>query len=644
MSPSNGPPRGGHLPGEPRPARRASTAGEPSDGGEPPLADLPRWARWLLLVGSVLAVGFLLFGSFPPGDVEDLTYSQFLDRVERGHVERITIGPEGDVEGELQEGGRFTTVVPAALDHDQLTATLRDKGVQMDARTTSPGVWGVVLGLLPFVLIVAAFVWLGRRARGQFSQLRGMTRSQADVITTERPDTGFDDVAGYGALKREVREVVDYLRDPERYRRAGARGPKGVLLIGPPGTGKTLLARAVAGEADVPFISVEGSSFVQMLVGVGASRVRDLFAQARKLSPSIIFIDELDSVGRKRGGVATIGANNEQEQTLNQLLAEMDGFEPAEGVVVIAATNRPQLLDEALLRPGRFDRRLMVALPRRHDRLAILQIHTANKRLADDADLDAVARATPGFSGADLENLANEAAITAVRDGREVLTADDFDRARTRIMLGRREESNVLSEDEQHRVAVHESGHAIVAALSEPSDPVAKVTILPTGRALGATEQLPVDERRLHTEQYLVDTLAVRLGGRAAELLVLGQGSTGAANDLREATEIAARMVRDFGLSEKLGPVGYAEHPGLTLGDDGERRTGPFSRRPFAEATQRLIDEEVARLLREAEKRALEDLEQHRDALEALVQRLLEEETVDGAEVHRLVGRPVPPA
>ncbi|MBW3576736.1 MAG: ATP-dependent zinc metalloprotease FtsH [Actinobacteria bacterium] len=602
---------------------------------------MPPWLRWVLIAAAIVGFGVLSVASTEPRS-EELDYSAFLDRVQQGQVEQVTIMPEGEVRGELEDGSQFTTVIPTALPNEQLEQTLREHEVTIDAEAPTRGFWEIAIAMAPFLLLILLFIWIGRRARGQLSQLRGIGESQADIITTERPDTVFDDVAGYEGVKEEVREIIDYLTEPERFHRAGARGPGGILMVGPPGTGKTLLARAVAGEADVPFISVEGSSFVQMLVGVGASRVRDLFEKARKLSPSIIFIDELDSVGRKRGGAATIGANNEQEQTLNQLLAEMDGFEPTEQVVVMAATNRPQLLDQALLRPGRFDRQLQVPLPRRHDRRAILEVHTRGKPVADDLDLDRVARATPGFSGAELENLVNEAAITAVRDERETITQDDFDQARTRVMLGRREESSALTDDEKRRVAVHESGHAIVAALSERADPVAKVTILPTGRALGATEQLPVDERRLHIESYLLDTLAVRVGGRAAELLVLGEASTGSANDLRNATEVAARMVRDFGLSDKLGPVGYSKDAGIGLGDDnGDRQ--PFRQRPFAEATQRMIDEEVARLMREAEKHAIESLENHRDALEALIERLLDAETVDGEVVYELVGIDAPP-
>ena len=463
-----------------------------------------------------------------------------------------------------------------------------------------------------------------------------MGRSRAKIFDEERPSTTFADVAGYEGAKSEIAEVVDFLKMPERYTRVGAMVPRGVLMVGPPGTGKTLLARAVAGEAHVPFFSVTGSGFVELFVGVGASRVRDLFEQARKRAPAIIFIDEVDAIGQRRAGSGAIVSNDEREQTLNQLLAEMDGFEPSAGIVVLAATNRPEILDPALLRPGRFDRQVTIPLPNASERAAILAVHCRGKKLAADVDLDAIARGTPGFSGADLANLTNEAAIFAVREGREVISAADFDAARDRIILGRREGSNVLLPEEKYAVAVHESGHALVAALAEHADPVAKVTILPAGQTLGVTEQLPLVERHMYSEDYLHDSLAVRLGGRAAELVVLGQGSTGAANDLAGATDLATKMVREFGLSKTLGPVGYPEGGSVFLGSGGPG----MSSRPFAEATQAEIDREVAMLLREAEKRAVELLTEHRSVLDALTDLLLESETVDGSEVYRLADLP----
>ena len=378
---------------------------------------------------------------------------------------------------------------------------------------------------------------------------------------------------------------------------------------------------------------------MELYVGVGAARVRDLFAEARKRAPAIIFVDEIDAIGQRRAGTGAAVSNDEREQTLNQLLAEMDGFDMAQGVVVLAATNRPEVLDPALLRPGRFDRQVTIPLPTLTERAAILAVHCRDKRLDPDVDLTVVARGTPGFAGADLANLANEAAIVAVRDNREVLTAADFSAARDRILLGRREGSNVLMPDEKQAVAVHEAGHALVAALSEHADPVAKVTILPAGQTLGVTEQLPLDDRHLYRQDYLTDSLAVRLGGRAAELVEVGQGSTGAANDLASATDLATKMVREFGLSPALGPVGYPEGGSVFLGGGG----GPgLSSRPFAEATQATIDSEVARLLREAEQSAVTLIRAHRAELEQLVKLLLEKETVDGDAVYRIVGKPLP--
>ena len=563
-----------------------------------------------------------------------------MQRVDAGKVKTAEISTTGSVAGELKGGKLYETAIPTALDDQQLAHRLERHRVQITAVPPSAGLGEIVVSLAPLLLFVGLFWWMGRRAAGQLGQiggvLGGIGRSRAKVFDAERPTTRFADVAGYAGVKQEIVEVVDFLKAPERYRRAGAVGPRGVLMVGPPGTGKTLLPRAVAGEADVPFLSVTGSSFVEMFVGVGAARVRDLFAEARKRSPAIVFIDEIDAIGQRRAGGTAPVSNDEREQTLNQLLAEMDGFEPAAGVVVLAATNRPETLDPALLRPGRFDRQITVPLPTQADRRAILAVHVRGKRLETGLDLDIVARGTPGFSGADLGNLVNEAAIHAVRDGRDTLTQQDFDDARDRIILGRREGSNMLLPDERRAVAVHEAGHALVAALSNHADPVAKVTILPAGMALGVTEQLPVDERHLYPEGYMRDSLAVRLGGRAAELVVFGEGSTGASNDLASATQLATRMVREFGLSPELGPVGYSGERPMFLGGEQIRS------RPYAEATQRVIDNEVARLLREAEDAALVTLRTNTDRLDALTDLLLEHETVDGAQVYDLVGRPVP--
>jgi cell division protease FtsH len=587
----------------------------------------------------------LLFGGilWPLGRTSPttLSYSEFLSRVEAGEVATAQIDPSGAVTGTLEDDSTYTTQIPTALQDADLADDLRAHDVEITgtaARGTS--LLDVILSFLPFFLLMGFYMWMARRSQRQLAGGTGgmfgsMFGSQAKVYDVERPITRFSDVAGYEGAKREIGEVVDFLKEPERYAKAGAKAPRGLIMVGPPGTGKTLLARAVAGEAHVPFFALTGSSFVQMFVGLGAARMRDLFAEAKKRAPSIIFIDEVDAIGQRRG--AGYVSNDEREQTLNQMLAEMDGFDPATGVVVLAATNRPEVLDPALLRPGRFDRQVEIPLPNLTERAAILAVHAKSKPIASDVDLDAVARATPGFSGADLANLVNESAIFAVRAGRSQITAEDFSEARDRILLGRREASNALTGAEKHTVAVHEGGHAVVAALSEHADPVAKVTILPAGQALGVTEQLPEGERRLYPESYLLDRLAISLGGRAAERLVTGETSTGASNDLAVATQIATRMVREFGMSPRLGPVGFAE--------GGPQYLGPsqVSSRPYAEETQRVIDEEVARLLGEADARATSLLESHRASLDEVVALLLERETIDGEDVVAAVRGTAPP-
>ena len=602
----------------------------------------PTWRNWLWPI--MIVVIFALFYLLPTrSSSTSLSYSQFLTDVSAHQVKTIEIASTqgGTSSGTLTDGKAYTVVIPPQAGPELLT-TLQNENVQISSAPSGNGFGTeVLIYLIVFGLPIVLFVWLFRRlskgAAGGLQGVMGVGRSRAKVFDEEQPSTTFADVAGYEGAKSEISEVVDFLKNPDRYARAGAMVPRGVLMVGPPGTGKTLLARAVAGEAHVPFFSVSGSSFVELFVGVGAARVRDLFAEARKRAPAIIFIDEIDAIGQRRaGGGGGYVANDEREQTLNQLLAEMDGFEPSSGIVVLAATNRPEILDPALLRPGRFDRQVTIPLPNVTERAAILAVHCRGKKLAGDVDLNAIARGTPGFSGADLANLVNEAAINAVRDGRDVITAADFDTARDRIILGRREGSNVLLPEEKHAVAVHESGHALVAALSEHADPVAKVTILPAGQTLGVTEQLPLVERHMYGEDYLHDSLAVRLGGRAAELVVIGQGSTGAANDLAGATDLAIKMVREFGLSEKLGPIGYPEGGSVFLGGGGPA----MSSRPFAEATQAEIDREVSQLLRQAEERATELLKEHRSQLDSLVSLLLEKETVDGSDVYRLTGQP----
>jgi cell division protease FtsH len=608
----------------------------------------PPWRHWLwpAALGIALVLFIILPGTHLGSSSVSLSYSQFIADASAHKIKTVTFASSTGntpASGTLTTGKSYTTIIPG-----QPTPTLNQQlmadDVQITASAPSAGFGTQLLSwliiLLPLILIFFVFRRMARNSASSLGGVLGVGRSRAKVFDAERPETKFNDVAGYEGAKAEIAEVIDFLRNPERYQRAGAIAPRGVLMIGPPGTGKTLLARAVAGEASVPFFSVTGSSFVELFVGVGAARVRDLFAEARKRAPAIIFVDEVDAIGQRRAGSGAVVSNDEREQTLNQLLSEMDGFDTAQGVVVLAATNRPEVLDPALLRPGRFDRQVTIPLPTLTERAAILAVHCRDKRLDSDVDLNVVARGTPGFSGADLANLANEAAIVAVRDNREVLTATDFEAARDRILLGRREGSNVLLPEEKQAVAVHEAGHAIVAALSDHADPVAKVTILPAGQTLGVTEQLPLVERHLYGEDYLIQSLAVRLGGRAAELVETGQGSTGAANDLAGATDLATKMVREFGLSPALGPVGYPDGGSMFLGGGGGGQG--LASRPFAEATQARIDTEVARLLRDAEQSAVDLIRTHRAELGQLVQLLLDQETVDGEAVYRIVGRPVP--
>jgi cell division protease FtsH len=585
---------------------------------------------------AVVALLFVFHVDAGGAQARNFSYTSFVSAVTANKVSTATITSAGTVTGTLRGGTAYTSQIPTALNDGSLSALLL--GHKVAVTGASPSTTSVLSYLFPLLwigLLVGSFVWMSRRSRkqlgGGLGGIMGIGRSRARLYDEEKPSTRFTDIAGYEGSKAEVTEVVDFLKHPERYARAGAVGPKGVLMVGPPGTGKTLLARAVAGEAGVPFFALSGSSFVEMFVGVGASRVRTLFADARKRSPAIIFIDEIDAIGGRRGP-GGFGSNDEREQTLNQLLSDMDGFEPSASVVVMAATNRAEILDTALLRPGRFDRTVEIPLPNQKERTAILGIHSMSKKLGPDVDLDAVSRGTPGFSGADLANLVNEAAINAVRADRDVLTAADFDAARDRLLIGLRDASNGLLPDEKHAVAVHEAGHALVAVLSEHADPVAKVTILPRGSALGVTEQLPVSERHLYPQSYLTDSLAVHLGGRAGEIIVLGEPSTGASNDLAGATDLATRMVREWGFSVELGPVGY--------GPEGPSRDNPFAGRPYAEQTQHSIDQEVARLLREAETRATQLLREHRDTLDRVIRLLLDRETINGSDLAAIAGVP----
>jgi cell division protease FtsH len=596
--------------------------------------------RWVL-VGLLVVVLVLLLGSslFSRSSARPLSYNAFLSDVAHHEVASATIdNNNGVITGKLADGTTYTTTGPLQLPSD-VQKTIQADVPSLQFTTPGSSIWGtIILYVVMGALVLGFFVWLNRRAQGQMSGIMSIGRSRAKLYTTERPRTTFADVAGYAGVKLEISEVVEFLKSPGRFREIGARVPKGVLLVGPPGTGKTLLARAVAGEAGVPFLSVSGSDFMEMFVGVGASRVRDLFQTARKQAPAIIFIDEIDSIGRKRGA-GLGGGHDEREQTLNQMLSEMDGFDPAEGIVIIAATNRPDILDPALLRPGRFDRQIVVPLPDLEERLPILQVHCRDKRIGPDVDLSVVARGTPGMSGAELANLVNEAALHAVRRGSPMIEMRDFDAARDRVLMGQRRDSLVLSDAEKERVAYHEGGHAVLAYVLPHADPLLKVSIIPTGMALGVTQQLPLEERHIYPREYIEDSLAVRMGGRVAELLVYGDLSTGASDDLQRNTELARKMVREWGMSERVGPMAWGSQGMVFLGED------LMHTRDYSEDTSRVVDEEVARILRDQEARATRLLEEHRAGLDAVARALLEHETIDGAEIARLVdeayGRPV---
>ncbi len=590
-----------------------------------------------------MVIAFALFFLLPSIHTEPsakkLNYSTFMNDVASHHVATAQINnTDGNITGRLTNGTSYTATGPSpSVSADILV--MRKDGVATSFVTPTSSIWSSILPDIIFILIFALiFFWFMRRAQGQMTGVMSIGRSRAKTYTTDRPKTTFADVAGYDGVKVEIAEVVDFLRSPQRFADIGARIPKGVLLVGPPGTGKTLLARAVAGEAGVPFMSVTGSDFMEMFVGVGASRVRDLFATARKAAPAIIFIDEIDSIGRKRGA-GLGGGHDEREQTLNQILSEMDGFDPTEGIVIIAATNRPDILDQALLRPGRFDRQIVVPLPDLDERLPILKVHCRDLKIAADVDLELVARGTPGMSGADLANLVNEAALHAVRRESKEIEMVDFEASRDRILMGQRRESLMLSDEEKERVAYHESGHAVLAYVLPKADPVHKVTILPTGMALGVTQQLPVEERHIYPREVIEDSLAVRMGGRAAEMLVYGDLSTGAANDLVGNTELAHKMVREWGMSEQLGPMAWGSQGMVFLGED------LLHSRDYSEHTSTVIDEEVSRILREQEERAEALLTTHRTGLDRVAAALLEKETISGDDVGDLVdeafGRPV---
>jgi cell division protease FtsH len=570
-----------------------------------------------------------------------ISYTEFKQEITQGKVAQVFMkgaqvtGVYKPAKGhgkQKQPPKVFQTVLPPISDPD-LINLLEKNGVTVTAIAQSSGIWtDVLIGVVPWILIIGAFWYFGRRVRGASGAggLFGFGKSKAKRYHKGPSDVTFNDVAGLENAKRELVEIVEYLKNPQRYQRIGAKLPRGILLMGHPGTGKTLLAKAVAGEANVPFFSISGSEFVEMFVGVGASRVRDMFDTAKKEAPAVIFIDEIDSVGRSRG-TGLGGGNDEREQTLNQILSEMDGFSPWHAVVVIAATNRPDVLDPALLRPGRFDRKITMELPQKDARRKIMQIHSRHVPLADDVDLEMMARHTIGFSGADLENLINEAALLTGREGKDQVTMDLLERAFDRIALGAKREMR-LSEAEKRRVAFHESGHALLAWLLPNTDPLEKVTIIPRGRSLGVTEQVPEVERYNLSESYLNDRITVMLGGRTSEKLVFGETSSGAENDLEQATNLARHMVSRWGMSETIGPAAFPreeDHPFL-----GREIAQP---RNFSEHTARLIDDELRALINRLEDDAKRLLDEHRPQLDALANTLLERESLEGPEIRELL-------
>jgi len=598
---------------------------------------------WIFLLFLVL---FLMWSPFGGTRAEPVSYTFFRAQLEGGNIEDLVM--TGDrIDGSLvvplektRDTGQaatvenFRTYLPATGD-TELLAMVAGAGVELHTRPERRMGWGLVLlYMLPLLfLLIFGWIFLSQlRARGQ--GMMSITQNRAKLYDRTRARVTFNDVAGTEGAKEELKQSVEYLRNPDRFKRLGGKTPKGVLLVGPPGTGKTLLAKAVAGEADVPFFSTSGSDFVEMFVGIGASRVRKMFEDAKKSAPCIIFIDELDSVGRRRGaGIG--GGHDEREQTLNQLLSEMDGFEPSENVIIMAATNRPDVLDPALLRPGRFDRQITVHLPNRDSRLMILRTHARNKKLAEDVDLQRVARATPGFSGADLENLLNEAALIATLAEKDFIGNDDIHAARDKIMLGRKREGVHLNEGDLKLLAYHEAGHAAVTALLPNTDPIEKVTIVPRGQSMGVTQQLPEEEKYLYRRDYILDHLAVLMGGRAAEEVVFSTATSGAAHDLHHATKLARKMVVEFGMSKALSQMhlGSGDHQ-VFLGEDMAHH------REYSEATAKLVDEEIRRILDEVYHRAIALLRQHRPQLDALAQRLIDEEEVSGADAMELFCAP----
>jgi cell division protease FtsH len=598
------------------------------------LRNLVLWA--LIAVVIIVSIGLLRKANLKE---TELPFSRFDQLVQEGQIKTAVIKGttvKGELKDPLEGATHYVTNLPPDLQN--YTPTLVAKGV--DVRASEPNSSQYVFALfyiLPVILIIGFWIFFMRQMQQGGNKAFSFGKSKARMVAEGKNKVTFKDVAGIEEVKEELYEIIDFLKDPQKFQKLGGKIPKGVLLMGAPGTGKTLLAKAIAGEAGVPFFSISGSEFVELFVGVGASRVRDMFEQAKKNAPCIVFIDEIDAVGRNRG-IGNLGGHEEREQTLNQLLVEMDGFEANEGVIIVAATNRPDVLDQALLRPGRFDRRIVVPRPDLKGRTEILGVHVRGLKMSDDVDLSILARGTPGFSGADLANLANEAALRAARLGRKAVTMEDFEFAKDKVMMGTERRSLILSEQDKRVVATHEAGHAVVAYFCPNADPIHKVSIVPRGMALGVTQQLPMDDKYNYSKEYLEAEIAVMLGGRTAEELVIGSVTTGAGNDFEKATEMARNMVVAWGMSDKLGPLAY------------RTESNPFGafweapgRGQYSEETAREIDEEVKRIVLGGKEKAHAILSGHRDHLTELITALLDREVLDKEEVEALLtGKPLP--
>ncbi|MCE5312604.1 MAG: ATP-dependent zinc metalloprotease FtsH [Nitrospiraceae bacterium] len=582
---------------------------------------------WLFLgMAMILLFNFV---NVPPKSEKEMIFSDFIASVDKGDVTEVTI-KENNISGRLKDGSKFRTY---SAQYPELVKELKAKNVKITAKPPEQNPWYITFFFSwgPIIFLVIIWVVFMRQMQTGGNKAMSFGKAKAKLVSEKSVKITFADVAGIEEAKEEVEEIIEFLKDPQKFSRLGGKIPRGVLLVGPPGTGKTLLAKAIAGEAAVPFFSISGSDFVEMFVGVGASRVRDLFEQAKKSAPCIIFIDEIDAVGRHRGA-GLGGGHDEREQTLNQLLVEMDGFEGNEGIIIISATNRPDVLDPALLRPGRFDRQIVVPAPDVKGRLEILKVHTRQKPISEDVSLEKISRGTPGFTGADLSNLVNEAALLAARQSKDKIEMKDFESAKDKVLMGVERRSMVLSDAEKKNTAYHEAGHSLVAKLTPGTDPLHKVSIIPRGRALGVTQQLPIDDRYTYNREYLFNTLKVLLGGRAAEELALNHMTTGSGNDLERATDLARKMVTEWGMSEKLGPLTFGKKDEqIFLGREIAKH------KDYSEKTAEDIDDEVKRFVMSAYEDAKQLLGRNRQLLEALATALLERETIDGAEIDGII-------